>query len=223
MRAWIGSLVAAAAAMLSVATPAMAAAPNVTIGWYTSAIIKLSLTPNYANGFGTVKAVFGTQPTPAPGPGALLDGGFVDFGPVIAGTNYLYKYAVHLNITSNDVNGFNLYAEGASDFTGATSGGTSTLNQTLYYLPSTNGVTTDSNTGFSPSFPFYKTSQTILGSPNAPYAGPAPAIQYSTYPSPIYQSTTGDGDAYYDFELKVPPTLSADTYYVWVLYTVVAR
>ena len=218
MRAWIGSVVVAVAAILSVAAPAQAGGPSVTIKWYTSAIIKLGLTPNYNAGFGTVKAVFGTQPTPSPGPGALIDGGYVDFGPVIAGTNYLYKYAVHLNVVSNDVNGFKLYGEGVSDFTGAGSGNTETLNSTLYYLQSS--ASGDTNTGFSPSFPFYKTSMPTTG--GGVWPGTDPTITYGSYPTPIYTSGTADGDIYYDYQLKVPAAATSDTYYVWVVYTVVA-
>jgi hypothetical protein len=197
----------------------LAATGNVTLKWSMQTIIKVTLTPNYYVGFGTVPAVFGTQPTPAPGPAATLDGGSVDFGNVLSGKDYLYKYAVQLTVTTNSSTGFNLYGEGAADFYNINDNTTQPLDQTLYYLPSTNGVTPDPNTGFSPSLPFYQTSGAVSG---GSFTNP-PTITYTTYPAPIASSSVPSQTFYYDYQLKVPPSATAGTYYVWVVYTVVAQ
>lgn len=220
MRAWIGSCIAALAAVLAVSQPANAAGGSVQFKWYAQAIIKMTLTPNYASGYGTVKAVFGTQPAAAPGPGACAGGCAVDFGPVLAGTDYLYKYAAHINVASNDSNGFDLYGEGAADFFNQNDSTSVPISTTVYYLSSTNGgANTDPNTGFSASFPFQKTTGTVIGNSYAT----APTITYSTYPAPIATLGAANGDLYYDYQLKVPPTATNGAYYVWIVYTVVAQ
>src|SRR5580704_12720943 len=78
---------------------------NITVKWSTLPRVVITLTPNYAAGFGQVKAVIGAQPAPTHGPNAVADGGTVDFGNIEAGLSYLYKYATHLNVVSNDPNG----------------------------------------------------------------------------------------------------------------------
>ena len=183
--------------------------------WYAQAVINMSLTPNYASGFGAVKAQFGAQPAASPGPNATLDGGSVDFGSIISGNTYLYKYAAHLHITSNDVNGVALYGEGAADFFNTTDSTSQALNQTLYYLTST--ASADTNTGFSASLPFNRTAGAVSG---GAYGTPA-SIAYSTFPAPLTNTTGSNSDVYYDFQLKVPVQATAGLYYVWVVYTVV--
>jgi len=206
----LGALVALASGT------ARASGNGTTAKWYSQAIINMSLTPNYASGFGTVKATFGAQPAPAPGPNASLNGGSIDFGQVISGNDYLYKYAAHLNVTSNDPNGVSVYGEGAADFYNTTDGASQALNQTLYYLTST--ASGDTNTGFSASLPFYRTSGTVSGgSPTTPAS-----IAYATYPAPIATTNTSSSDLYYDYQLKVPGQATGGAYYVWVVYTVVA-
>jgi hypothetical protein len=191
---------------------------SVTVQWYAQAVVKFALTPNYNAGYGSVKAVFGTQPTPAPGPDACLQGCAIDFGGVMGGTDYLYKYAAHLNIQTNDVNGVNLYGEGAADFTNTTDGTSQTLDQALYYLPSV--ASGDTNTGFSPALPFYRTSGAVSGNS----FGTAPTITYATYPSPVTAtSSAATADLYYDYQLKVPGAATGGQYYVWIVYTVVAK
>jgi hypothetical protein len=221
VRIWFAACVLAVATMATAVVPASAATGNVNVKWYAQALVKVALTPNYASGFGAIKAAFGTQPSPTHGADASQGGGAVDFGSVLAGSDYLYKYAAHLNVWTNDNNGFNIYAEGAADFYNTTDGSSQPLNQTLYYLPSADGVTrTDSNTGFSPSFPLYRTTGAVTG--GGSFAS-APSIAYSTYPPPIATSMNATGDFYYDYELKVPPMSTLGTYYVWVVYTVVPR
>src|SRR5579859_2326736 len=137
-------------AMASIAAISTAAAQNTGtehVKWNAQAIISLTLTPNYFTGFGQVKAVFGAQPTPTHGPnaGPGVGQGDIDFGNVLSGTDYLYKYAAHLNITSNDSNGFKVYGEGAADFQLDAGGGAQPVSSTLFYLPSTSGAPADPN------------------------------------------------------------------------------
>jgi hypothetical protein len=195
----------------------MAQDGGATAKWDSQAIINMTLTPNYASGFGSVKATFGTQPTPVYGPNASLGAGSVDFGQVVAGNSYLYKYAAHLQVTSNDLSGFSVYAEGAADFVNTTDGTSQSLNQTLFYLASS--ASSDTNTGFSASLPFYRTTNAVMG---GAYGTPA-SITYATYPSPIASPITQNSDLYYDLQLKVPAAATSGLYYVWVVYTVVAK
>jgi hypothetical protein len=188
---------------------------SVQAKWYAQAVINMSLTPNYASGFGAVKATFGTQPAPVAGPNASLNGGSVDFGSIISGNTYLYKYAAHLHITSNDTNGVAVYGEGAADFFNTNDSTSQALNQTLFYLPST--ASGDANTGFSASLPFNRTTGAVSG---GAYGTPA-SISYSTFPAPITNTLTANSDLYYDYQLKVPVTATGGLYYVWVVYTVV--
>lgn len=220
MRAWIGSLMVGLS-ILAASAPAAASSANgsINVQWYAQAVIKFALTPNYASGYGTVKAVFGTQPTPSPGSGACFQGCAVDFGNVLAGTDYLYKYAAHLNIVTNDVNGVNIYGEGAADFFNQNDSSSVSLNQAVYYLTSTSGGS-DSNTGFSPSYPFYRTSGSVSGNSY----GTAPTISYTTYPAPIANTASSStADLYYDYQLKIPGAATTGAYYVWIVYTVVPK
>lgn len=191
------------------------------VKWNTQAIVKLTLTPNYAVGFGSVPAVFGTQPAPTVGPDASFAGGAVDFGSVLTGKDYLYKYAVHLNVFTSDPAGFNLFGEGAADFYNSTDTTSQPIQQDVFYAPSTSGSPADSNTGFTSGLPFYKTSGSV--SPAQPNFAIAPSITYVTYPSPIASSSTAIVDYYYDYELHVPALASTGAYFVWVVYTVVAK
>ncbi len=219
VRARIGSrAVLATIAAYAAFASAPALAQTVTTNWYAATIVKMSVTPNYASGYGPVKAVFGTQPTPAPAAGACLNGCAIDFGDVLSGTNYLYKYAVHVNVQSNDPSGVNVYGEGAADFVNTADNTTQAINQTVYYLSSTSG-SGDSNTGFSSALPFSKTAGTVSGNSFAT----APSITYGSFPSPISTLSTANGDLYYDYQLHVPPSASAGQYYVWIVYTVVGR
>ena len=200
---------------LSQAAP-VTANGSATAHWKVQPTLKFTLTPNYASGFGTVKAMFGVQPVPAPGGGASFGSGAVDFGNVQAGSNYLYKYAAHLNVTSN-ATGFNVYGEGTADFTGTGSntGSILPINQTIFFLKSTDGVTPDGNTGYSPAQPF---SATMAA--GAQYNNPA--ITYTTYPMPLFVSPAASGDLYYDYQLKVNSGANLGTYFVYVTYTVVS-
>lgn len=231
MLARIGSSVLAVIVAIATLAPASASTNgSATVKWYATDVVDMSLTPNYATGYGTVKAVFGTQPTPAPGGAACYQSCAVDFGPVLGGTDYLYKYAAHINVQTNDPSGFTLYGEGAADFYNNTDGTSQFLNQSVYYLPSTSGGT-DSNTGFSASLPFYKTSSTsvtqgslALGSPGTiSYTSCTRANSSGCPSSYIASSASAIADLYYDYQLKVPSAATGGTYYVWIVYTVVAK
>lgn len=218
MRAWIGScLFAIAAAALGI-LPAAASTGTVNVNWYVTGVVRFTLTPNYNSGYGPVLATFGTAPAPSPGSNACLQGCVVDFGTVMQGSSYLYKYAAHLNVITNDGNGFNVYGEGAADFTDG-AGNTIPLTQSLYYLASS--AAGDSNTGFSPGFAFNVTSGTV--NPAAPGPAIAPTISYTTYPPPMFTSASASNDYYQDYELKVPYTAAASSYYAWIVYTVVPQ
>ncbi len=216
-----GYVAATLLALICSSHPLFAATGTTIVRWNTQALVKITLTPNYATGFGAVPAVFGTQPSPVHGPDASFGGGAVDFGSVLTAKNYLYKYAAHINVFSTDPNGVNLFGEGAADFYNSTDTTSQPIQQDVFYVKSTSGSPADSNTGFSPGLPFYKTSNAV--SPAQPnFAIPA-TITYTTYPSPIATSTTALSDFYYDYELHVPALASTGAYYVWVVYTVVAK
>ena len=207
---WLGIAFAIAAGAPAVAQ----VTGTTTVRWYANKIVRFNLTPNYATGFGTVKGGFGAPPPPSPGPNALFQGGSVDFGTVIAGQEYLYRYAAHVAVQTN-APGFALYAEGSADFTGtgANAGNTLSLNQTIFFLNSTAGGG-DSNTAFSPSTPFQKTSQAGASYNN-------PTINYASYPAPVVNGPSGTVDYYFDYQMKPPSNASIGAYYVYVVYTVV--
>ncbi len=210
---------AAAIAALSPASAAVTASGTTITKWDAQVVINMTLTPNYNAGFGQVKAVFGTQPAPTHGPNASFGAGDVDFGNVIAGDDYIYKYATEINVVTNDGNGFKLYGEGAAQFQANIGGsGPQPLNSTLFYVPSV--ASGDTNTGFSPGLPFQQT----LGSPSSTgYAGPITINYGGVYPTtPMATSSTPNDIFYWDYLLKVPNgiTIGGD-YYVWIVYTVV--
>lgn len=207
------AIAAAVAPALAGGTPA-----SFTTKWHTTALISFTLTPNYYSGFGSVKAVFGTQPAPTHGPGATgVGAGTVDFGNTLAGTTYLYKYAAHVHVTSNDPSGFDLYGEAAAALTNNTDSTTYPISQAVFYVNS--GATSDSNTGFSPGLPFYQTGGLVSGGTDS-ISNPA-TITYTSYPNPVAVSSAPSNDYYYDYEFKVPDTATAGNYYVWIVYTVV--
>ncbi len=213
-------IVAFATAALSLAPAFASTAMDVTkVKWSAMPIVHFTLTPNYASGFGSVKATFGTQPAPTHGPDALQNNGAVDFGSVLGGTTYLYKYAAHVNVTTNDPMGFFVYAEGAADFFNTADSSTQPLNSTLYYLQSTSGSPPDPNTGFSAALPFYRTGSVVTGGSQFT----APTISYTTYPAPVATAMSANGDYYFDYQLRVPGAATRGLYYVWIVYTVVAR
>jgi hypothetical protein len=193
---------------------------SVKLSWKIVPIITLSLTPNYQSGYGPQGGV-GSGSTPAPGSGASLDGGVVDFGSeVVQGYSYLYKYALKASVQTNDGGGFTLYAEGASDISDNTAGGTIPLNQTLYWLDSVS-----SNSPFSNATPFQKTSFASCGTGCINYGGsnpPASAAVWDYTSSTIGQpgNTVSQG---FDYELRLFNNPPADNFSVYIVYTAVGN
>jgi len=220
----LGVLGAAFAGLVIAAafSPAAAAGVSspVTAKWHTQAVISFTLTPNYYTGYGSVVAEFGTQPAPTHGPGATgVGAGTVDFGSTLAGKTYLYKYAAHLHVVTNDTSGFLVYGEAAAALTNNTDNTTYPISQALFYLNS--GATSDSNNGFTPGLPFNQTGGLVTGGSDS-ISNPA-SITYSGYPSPIATESATSSDLYYDYEFKVPDTATSGNYYVWIVYTVVGQ
>jgi hypothetical protein len=211
----------AATAMMLVLSPADAVTDtgNARVEWHQMPIINFTLTPNYYTGYGSVLATFGTQPAPTHGPGATgVGAGTVDFGTTISGDTYLYKYAAHLHITTNDSNGFLVYGEAAAVLTN-NSDSSQYFGQYLYYVPS--GASSDSNTGFTPGLPFAQTAGSVSGGTDS-ISNPA-TITYATYPSAVAQSAAANNDFYYDYQFRVPGTATGGNYYLWIVYTVVGQ
>jgi len=214
-------------AFVSALLPAKAAGPTAqtTVKWNAQALVSMSLTPNYFAGFGQVKAVFGTQPAPTHGPnaGPAAGQGDIDFGNLLSGTNYIYKYAAHINVSTNDASGFKLYGEGAANFYNTTDSSSQPIASTLFYTNSTSGAPADGNTGFSPGLPFQNTSGVVT--PAQPNPAATPSINYGgSYPSsPVATSIASVADFYYDYLLKVPATATPGQYFVWIVYTVVPQ
>jgi hypothetical protein len=204
-------------ASLAPASATVASDTN-TVKWMATSIVRLTLTPNYSAGYGSIRAVFGTQPAPTHGVDAPSVGnGAVDFGSVLAGNSYIYRYAVHLNVFTNSATGFNLYGEGAADFFNQSDSSTTPVSQTVFYVHST--ATGDANTGFTPGLPFQNTTAPVTG---GGFATP-PTITYGGYPAPVASTASPAADFYYDYELKVPPTATGGSYFVWIVYTVVPQ
>jgi len=215
----IGGLTAIAMVFATLApVSAIAAVGTSTWKWNTTSIVQLTLTPNYSTGYGSIPAVFGTQPAPTHGVDAPSVGnGAVDFGSVLAGNSYIYRYAAHLHVFTNSATGYNIYGEGAADFFNQSDSTTTPVGQTIFYVHST--ATGDANTGFTPGLPFQKTTSPVTGGGFAT----TPVINYGGYPSPMVTTSAPTGDFYYDYELKVPPTATGGAYFVWIVYTVVPQ
>ncbi|HEX8805378.1 MAG TPA: hypothetical protein VF741_00460, partial [Candidatus Aquilonibacter sp.] len=205
-------------ASIAILSPAGAATATgtVKVQWHAPPVITFSLTPNYASGYGSLLATFGTQPTPTAGPGASLKGGTVDFGTTLAGDTYLYKYAAELQITTNDSNGFDVYGEAATMITN-NSDGSVYPTQALFYVPSV--LSGDTNTGFTPGVPFTQTGGVVSGGGDNK-STPA-TIAYATYPNPVAVSALANNNYYYDYQFRVPSNATSGNYYVWIVYTVV--
>lgn len=219
MRRFIeGTALAFAMLFASAFAPAHAATPNssdgVVVKYKTMPVMTLSVTPNYAAGYGAYQAQIGG--TSSTGQTGSLAPGAIDFGNVYQGAVYLYKFAAYVKIRGNTA--YNLYGEGSADLTGyagAATGTTMSLQQSLFWLTSTSGGS-DPNTGYSPATAFAPT--TVAGSSyNSPTISP-----YSPSSSPVYASS-GSGDLYYDFQLHLPAAATVGSYSVYVVYTAVPQ
>ncbi len=212
------SAIAMVIATLTSASATVASAP-INVKWQATSIVRLTLTPNYNAGYGSIPAVFGAQPAPTHGADAPAVGsGAIDFGTLLAGDTYIYRYAVHLNVFTNSSTGFNLYGEGAADFFNQTDSTSTPISQTVFYVHS--AATGDANTGFTPGLPFQKTTAAVAG--GGSFATP-PTITYGSYPAPVASSGLSTADFYYDYQMHVPPTATSGAYFVWIVYTVVPQ
>jgi hypothetical protein len=171
------------------------------------------VTPNYQSGFGPTGGT-GSGSTPAVGPAASLGGGYVDFGTVVAGYAYLYKYAAQVAVTTNDSSGFKVYGEGSTDFQG-TLGSTQAMNSLLFWAYTGSG-----NTPFSAATPFQTTTfPTANGGQNITYGGSTPSSS-----SLVWSSTTGGTISKgFDYQIHVPSSIATDTFSAYVVYTVIGN
>ena len=186
-------------------------------------LVKLTVTPNYQSGFGPTGGS-GSGATPAPGSLAVLDTGTVDFGSVIAGYQYLYKYAASVTVQTNDSAGFIVYAEGSTDFNGSNpvpSPPTFPISQALFWI-----VSSAANSPFSVVTAFNSTSSANTvggGGTTITYAGGVPP------PSALIwsNSTSGTVTQGYDFQLRLPTSITPSTtstqFNVYVIYTAVGN
>jgi hypothetical protein len=182
--------------------------------------VKAQVIPNYATGFGPTGGL-GSGSNPAPGPGAVANGGTVDFGNVVVGYQYLYKYAAQIKVQTNDSAGFVVYGEGATDFNGSNpvpAPASYPIFNTLYWLQSNTA-----NTPFSPATSFNRTG-------GSPIAGGAGGIDYSPVggtPSPMSvvwtSPSAGNVTQGYDYQLRLSGTVPASQFNLYIVYTVIGN
>src|SRR5579863_9533694 len=217
--------VGSAAVALLVAAQSLPASAASTVSDYGSVkltdklppVIVLQLTPNYQSGFGPQGGT-GSGSTPAPGGGASLGGGIIDFGTqVVQGYAYLYKYAVKASVYTTDGNGFTLYAEGASNINDNTAGGTIPISTTLFWLNNSTA-----NTPFSAATPFEATTSPSCGVGCINYTGAPPSTaKVWTYPSTTIGQPSNMATQGFDYQLRLYSSPAADNYSVYVVYTAV--
>lgn len=214
---------AAAALLLTAATPAFASAASLgsaQLKYKINPTVRAQVIPNYASGFGPIGGL-GSGSTPAAGAGAVLGGGTVDFGNVVVGYQYLYKYAAQVNVQTNDAAGFIVYGEGATDLNGSNpvpAPATFPLAQTLFWL-----VSSASNSPFSPAHTFNRTGGVAI-------AGGSGGIDYSGTggsPPPLAtiwsNASSGNVSQGYDYQLRLSGTIPASQFNVYIVYTVIGN
>jgi len=219
------TLTAAAAALLVTTAPAFGAGTpsmgSAQLKYKVLATVKAQVIPNYMSGFGPTGGS-GSGSTPAAGPAAVLNGGTVDFGSVVVGFQYLYKYAAQVNVQTNDSAGFVVYAEGATDLNGSNpvpTPATFPLAQTLFWLVNSSG-----NTPFSPAASFNRTAGTPIGLNGAngiDYSGsggvpPAGSAVWSS-------ATSGNLSQGFDYQLRLSGATPISQFDVYIVYTVVGN
>ncbi|HEY0393218.1 MAG TPA: hypothetical protein VGD01_01865 [Candidatus Elarobacter sp.] len=221
LRALAAGLGLGAVALALVPSPARAAfTGSAQLNYKILPTVKAQVIPNYASGFGPTGGL-GSGATPAPGPNALLNGGTVDFGNVVVGYQYLYKYAAQIKVQTNDSAGFVVYGEGATDFNGSNpvpAPATLPIFQTLYWLQSN-----VSNTPYTPASTFNKTNGSAI-------AGGAGGIDYTGVggvPSPmsvVWSSpTAGNVQQGYDYQLRLSGAVPTSQFNVYIVYTVIGN
>lgn len=184
-------------------------------------LVKLTVVPNYQTGFGPTGGT-GSGSTPAVGALATLNSGTVDFGTVVGGYAYLYKFAAAVTVTTNDTSGFIVYAEGSTDLNGSNpvpAPPTFPINQALFWLVSGAG-----NSPFSAATAFNATSSPVTGGGTSiTYPGGVPPPSARIWSS----GTAGTVTQGYDYELRLPataaPAAGTTQFNVFVVYTVVGN
>jgi len=220
MRRIVLGLGLAIAAALAVGASSDASPPSgaAKATWHVTPAINASVTPNYQTGFGPQGGT-GSGASPAPGSAAVQNGGYVDFGTLVAGYQYVYKYAARVNVTTNDANGFKVFAEGTSEFVGSTA--TLDMNSVLYWM-----LSSSSNTQYSPATPFSTTNNTG-DTPTNPGPGGDTNVTFASGPPSstlIYSSNAqGTSTQGFDYQIRVPDTVGADQFTATVVYTAVAN
>jgi hypothetical protein len=216
--------IALAAAAILLPVPALAAGStalgSAQLNYKVLPSVHAQIVPNYATSFGP-QGGFGSGSTPAPGAGAVLNGGTVDFGNVVVGYQYLYKYAAQISVQTNDAAGFIVYAEGATNLNGSNpvpTPSTFPIFHTLYWLASN-----ASNTPFTPAQSFVLTAGTPIagGSMGIDYSGvggkPSAGSVVWSYP------VSGNVSLGFDYQLRLPGTIPASQFNVYVVYTVIGN
>ena len=219
------TLAATVAALVLSTTPALAggssAYGSAQISYKVFPSVKAQVIPNYMSGFGPSGGA-GSGATPAAGPAAVLNGGTVDFGNVVVGFNYLYRYAAQVNVQTNDKAGFVVYAEGATDLNGSNpvpAPATFALAQTLFWLPNNSG-----NTPFSSAKTFTKTTGTPIGlngQNGIDYSGQGglPSAGSVVWTS----ATSGSLSQGFDYQLRLSATIPTSQFDVYIVYTVIGN
>jgi hypothetical protein len=217
-------LTAAATALLITAATAgsahAASLGSAQLKYKINPTVRAQVIPNYASGFGPVGGL-GSGQTPAAGAGAVLGGGTVDFGNVVVGYQYLYKFAAQVSVQTNDAAGFIVYGEGATDLNGSNpvpAPPTFPLAQTLFWL-----ISSGTNSPFSPAHTFNRTGGVAI-------AGGAGGIDYSGTggsPPPLAMiwsnATSGNVSQGYDYQLRLSGTIPASQFNVYIVYTVIGN
>jgi hypothetical protein len=215
---------AAAAALLLTATAPLTARAGTNgsaqLNYKVLPTVKAQVVPNYLSGFGP-QGGLGSGSTPAAGPSAVLSGGTVDFGNVVVGYQYLYKYAAQISVQTNDSAGFVVYGEGATDLNGSNpvpAPATYPIFSTLYWLQSNGG-----NSPFSPATSFNKTNGNpiIGGSGGIDYTGVGgvPSPMSVVWSSP----TSGNLVQGFDYQLRLSGAVPASQFNVYIVYTVIGN
>jgi hypothetical protein len=221
------SLIAGAAALLfaaAVYTGVSAASPATTgsaqVNYKIMPTVKAQVIPNYASGFGPSGGL-GSGSTPAPGAGAVLQGGTVDFGNVVVGYQYLYKYAAQIKVQTNDSAGFVVYGEGATDLNGSNpvpSPATYPIFSTLYWMQSN-----ANNSPFTPATSFNRTNGVPIGGGlgGIDYSGTGgvPQAMSAVWSSP----TSGNLVQGFDYQLRLSGAMPPSQFNVYIVYTVIGN
>jgi hypothetical protein len=219
------TLLAAAAALLVTTAPSFAAGNPSTgsaqLNYKVLATVKAQVIPNYMSGFGP-QGGSGSGSAVAAGPAAVLNGGTVDFGNVVVGYYYLYKYAAQINVQTNDKAGFVVYAEGATDLNGSNpvpTPATFPLAQTLFWLVNNSG-----NTPYSSASPFNRTGGTPIGVNGVngiDYSGTGGVPSGS---SVVWSSAApGNLSQGFDYQLRLSGATPISQFDVYIVYTVVGN